>query len=224
MNAPGKPFRVQGWTCFLECLSLHLEKLGSGRGENGKCGKAWARRTVHDRNMRENTSLRGELWGRRPRRDGEMAALVSEGPVSRPWKHSQAIPTDLWAPSLVESDMRDSKVRCWNDSEDIWGCSQDQKITKMSTPFSCAFGLLHYLLFSIRNNNSALGFKWIRAVIMATPQLLKSVLHMVCIDSVLVASVFLSIANVNISVTCKDVLINSALLIFLMLQTHLSLC
>lgn len=59
---------------------------------------------------------------------------------------------------------------------------------------------------------------------MATPQLLKSLLHILYIDSAPATSVFISIANVNSSVTCKDVFINSVLLIFLMLQTHLSLC
>lgn len=61
-------------------------------------------------------------------------------------------------------------------------------------------------------------------MIRATLQLLKFVLCILCIDSALVASVFISIANVNISVACKDVFINSVLLIFLMLETHLSLC
>lgn len=59
---------------------------------------------------------------------------------------------------------------------------------------------------------------------MATPQLLKSDLHTVYIDSALVTSVFISIANVNIFVTCKYAFMNSVLLIFVMLQTHLSLC
>lgn len=58
---------------------------------------------------------------------------------------------------------------------------------------------------------------------MATPQLLKSVLHVLYIDAPLVASVFIFIANVSISVTCKDVFIHSVLLIFLMLETNLSL-
>lgn len=61
-------------------------------------------------------------------------------------------------------------------------------------------------------------------MILAMPQLLKSVLHILYIDSALIAGVFISIANINISVTCKDVFISSVLLIFLMLQTHLSLC
>lgn len=59
---------------------------------------------------------------------------------------------------------------------------------------------------------------------MATPPLLKSVLHILYIDSAPVTSVFISIANVNSFVTCRDVFINAVLLIFLMLQTHLSLC
>lgn len=59
---------------------------------------------------------------------------------------------------------------------------------------------------------------------MGTSQILKSVLYILYIDSTLLASVLISIANVNISVICKDAFINSELLIFLMLQTHLSLC
>lgn len=83
-------------------------------------------------------------------------------------------------------------------------------------------GATPLLLLLLKKNFKTVGFRFIRPMMMATPQLLESVLHILYIDSTLFASVFIS--NVNISASCKDVFIHSVLLIFLMLQTHLSLC
>lgn len=121
------------------------------------------------------------------------------------------------AAAPVESDLRGEK---WTlEDSKASGAIVKAGNSKDEDSTTCLW-LLHNFLFSLRMNNRALGLK----LIVATSQLLKSVLHRMCIDSALVASVFISIANVNISATCKDIFINSVVLIFLTLQTHLSLC
>lgn len=58
----------------LKSLSLEGKRMGN-------VAKPW--RTVHGRNISENTRQSGKLGGRRLRRDREVAVLEDKGPVSR---------------------------------------------------------------------------------------------------------------------------------------------
>lgn len=174
----------------------------------------------------ERLEAQGEPGEEREEGQGNGWGVESTGPVSGLQKASQAIPNG--SGSIISCRVRQEQqkgrlLQWW--SRYLWAAvhtasSYEDAHSHPPMPF----GSLHFFLFFSRKNNRALRFRFTWPVIMATPQLLKSVLHILYIDSAPVTSVFISIANVNISVTCKDVFINSILLIFFMWQTHLSLC